>query len=114
MSAGTTVGERARRERERDALARNQEAMELALTKAFWRGLADRPMPPMAALEIAARVVGALYRQVADAHQGPHACGCGWEPEPDGDLIVLEANLAAALLGPPRRDLARMPAAGHA
>lgn len=97
-----------------DADARDREALEQALAKAFWRGLAERPMPPMAALEIAARVVGTLYRQVAAAHRGPQACGCGWGPEPDADLIVLEANLAAALLGPPHADLARMPAAGRA
>lgn len=112
MSAGAAIGGTLRRRREEEA--RDEAAMENALARAFWRGLSERPMPPMAALEIAARVVGTLYRQIAAAHEGPHACGCGWHPEPDTDLIMLEAHLAAALLGPPKPDLARMPAAGRA
>lgn len=94
--------------------ARDREALEQAVTRAFWRCLSDRPMPPMAALETAARLVGTLYRQVAAAHRGPNGCACGWQPDPDADLIALEANLAAALLGPPRPNLARMPVAGRA
>ncbi|GEP03538.1 hypothetical protein MOX02_15760 [Methylobacterium oxalidis] len=89
--------------------------LEQTLMRAFWQSLGDDPLPPMAALEAAARIVGTLYAQVARAHEGPNACRCGWEPDPDGDLIVLEANLAAALLAPERGpDLARMPAAGRA
>lgn len=89
--------------------------LEQTLMRAFWQSLGDDPLPPMAALEAAARIVGTLYTQVARAHEGPNACRCGWEPDPDGDLIVLEANLAAALLASERGpDLARMPAAGRA
>jgi len=97
-----------------EAEARHRERIERALTQAFWRGLSEHPMEPMVALEAAAATVGALYRQVAAGHRGPNGCPCGWEPEPDSDLIVLEATLAAALLGPPKPDLARMPAAGRA
>jgi hypothetical protein len=68
----------------------------------------------MQALEVAARTLGVLYRQIAQAHEGPGGCGCGWEPDPDCDLIVLEANLAAALLQPPQADLIHMPVAGSA
>ena len=68
----------------------------------------------MQALEVAARALGVLYRQMADGHDGPGGCACGWEPDPDGDLIVLEANLAAALLHPPSADLARMEPLGRA
>ncbi|MCJ2034078.1 hypothetical protein MKK54_07615 [Methylobacterium sp. J-068] len=85
-----------------------------ALRRAFWQSLHRAPLPAMSALEVAARVVGALYRQVAQAHEGPNGCRCGWEPDPDCDLIVLEANLAAALLQPPEPDLARMVALGRA
>ncbi|MDB5648361.1 MAG: hypothetical protein JWQ05_4030 [Methylobacterium sp.] len=85
-----------------------------ALRRAFWQSLNRAPLPAMSALEVAARVVGALYRQVAQAHEGPNGCRCGWEPDPDCDLIVLEANLAAALLQPPEPDLARMVALGRA
>lgn len=85
-----------------------------ALRRAFWQSLNRAPLPAMSALEVAARVVGALYRQVAQAHEGPNGCRCGWEPDPDCDLIVLEANLAAALLQPPEPDLARMTVLGSA
>jgi len=85
-----------------------------ALRRAFWQSLNRAPLPALTALEVAARVVGALYRQVAQAHEGPQGCRCGWEPDPDCDLIVLEANLAAALMQPPEPDLARMTPLGRA
>lgn len=91
-----------------------EDTLDEALRRAFWQSLNRAPLPAMQALEVAARVVGALYRQVAQAHEGPHGCRCGWEPDPDCDLIVLEANLAAALLEPPQADLARMQPAGRA
>ena len=89
-------------------------ALDEALRRAFWQSLHRGALPPMLALEVAARAVGALYRQMADGHEGPGGCACGWEPDPDGDLIVLEANLAAALLQPPSADLARMEPLGRA
>lgn len=85
-----------------------------ALRRAFWQSLHRGPLPPMLALQVAARAVGALYRQMADGHEGPSRCACGWEPEPDGDLIVLEANLAAALLQPLCSDLAQLKPLGRA
>ncbi len=85
-----------------------------ALRRAFWTSLHRNPLPALQALAVAARTVGALYRQIAQAHEGPGGCGCGWEPDPDSDLIVLEANLAASLLKPPEPDLARMTALGRA
>ena len=96
--------------------------LERALAQAFWRAVSAEPMPIMAALEAAARTVGDLYRQAARAHRPEGGCGCGWQPEPDADLIVLEAMLAAALLRPEadegcgreRRDLAAMTVAGRA
>lgn len=91
-----------------------EDALDEALRRAFWQSLNRAPLPAMQALETAARTLGALYRQVARAHEQPGGCGCGWEPDPDCDLIVLEANLAAALLHPPQADLFRMPAAGSA
>ncbi|GJE81496.1 hypothetical protein [Methylorubrum thiocyanatum] len=98
-----------------DAAERHaQGTLERALTLAFWQALQREPMHVMAALEAAARTVGALYRQVAAAH-GPNGhCTCGWEPDPETDLIVLEAMLAAALSHPARHDLADMVPAGRA
>ncbi|ACL59984.1 hypothetical protein [Methylobacterium nodulans] len=91
-----------------------QDALAQALARAFWQALERRPMPPMAALEAAARTVGDLYRQVASLHGDRPACGCGWQPDPEEDLMRLEAVLAAALGEPPPRDLASLPVAGRA
>lgn len=108
MSAGLSTPMRAVEERQR------QSCLERALTCAFWRTVQSEPMPVMAALEAAARALGSLYRQTAAAHGPGGACGCGWQPDPETDLIVLEAMLAAAMLNPPADDLAAMPVAGRA
>ncbi|AWB24596.1 hypothetical protein DA075_00610 [Methylobacterium currus] len=94
--------------------ARRQDALEQALTLAFWEALERGPMPPMAALEAAARTVGTLYRQIASLHGPAPRCGCGWQPEPDEDLIRLEAMLAAALIERNRPRLADLPVQGRA
>ncbi|TXM67428.1 MULTISPECIES: hypothetical protein [unclassified Methylobacterium] len=93
---------------------RGQAAIEQALARAFWQALDGQGLPVMAALEAASRTVGALYGQIAAAHGAGTTCACGWVPDPDGDLIVLEAHLAAAILQPRAPDLARMEAAGSA
>lgn len=94
---------------------RPQAVLERALTCAFWRAVQQEPMPVMAALEAAARAVGALYRQAAATHGPAGCCGCGWQPDPEADLIVLEAMLAAAAKPePPRVDLAAMRPVGRA
>ncbi|AWN49969.1 hypothetical protein DK419_10130 [Methylobacterium terrae] len=104
-----------RRERLRaEAEAQGQDALERALTLAFWDALERGPLPPMAALEAAARTVGTLYRQIASLHGPAPRCGCGWTPEPDEDLIRLEAMLAAALIERPRPMLADLPVQGRA
>lgn len=98
-----------------DAAERHaQGTLERALTLAFWQALQREPMHVMAALEAAARTVGSLYRHVAAAHGPDGHCTCGWEPDPEADLIVLEAMLAAALSHPARHDLADMVPAGRA
>jgi len=109
VSAGTGLPQREAAERH------GQGQLERALIRAFWGAMRqDRPMPMMAALEAAARTVGTLYRQAAAAHGPCPGCGCGWQPDADADLIVLEAMLAAAVLQPPVEDLAGMAVAGRA
>ncbi len=95
-----------------EAERRSQAALERALTLAFWDALERGPLPPMAALEAAARTVGALYRQIASLHGPVPQCGCGWQPEPDEDLIRLEAMLAAALIERAAPDAPRPAGAG--
>lgn len=96
------------------AEARAQAALGHALTLAFWQALERWPMAPMAALEAAARAVGDLYRQAASLHGDDPHCACGWQPDPEDDLLRLEAMLAAALAETPAQTLAAMPAAGTA
>lgn len=108
MSAGAEIALRGSAER------RTQALLERALTCAFRRTVQQEPMPVMAALEAAARAVGALYKQAAATHGPGGCCGCGWEPDPEADLIVLEAMLAAAAKPAPRTDLAAMQPAGRA
>ncbi|KQP61658.1 hypothetical protein ASG40_04270 [Methylobacterium sp. Leaf399] len=96
------------------AAAATRADLDEAIRRAFWTVLHRGPLPPMDALQVAARTIGTLYRQMAQAHDGPGGCACGWEPDPDGDLVVLEAQLAAALLQPPSQDLAQMATMGQA
>lgn len=109
MSAGSSLSPRIAEERHR------QGSLERALTCAFWRTVQSEPMPVMAALEAAARALGNLYRETAAAHGPGGSCRCGWQPDPEADLIVLEAMLAAAVKQrPPEEDLAGMAVAGRA
>lgn len=106
--SGMTLGKGCRREA----------SLERALIRAFWHAVQNEPMPVMAALEAAARALGTLYRETAAAHGPGGSCGCGWQPDPEADLIVLEAMLAAAAAQetPAKAvaDLANMPAKGQA
>lgn len=109
MSAGAAPSRRPQAGRH------GQDALELALTRAFWGAVQQQPpMPVMAALEAAARALGALYRDAAASHGPGGCCGCGWQPDAETDLLVLEAMLAAAAGEAPRRDLATMAVAGRA
>lgn len=108
MSVGVSTATRVAEERGR------QSSLERALTCAFWRTVQNEPMPVMAALEAAARALGHLYRETAAAHGPGGSCGCGWQPDPEADLIVLEAMLAAAVMQPPMESLAEMEVAGRA
>jgi len=51
---------------------------------------------PFEALLLAARVLGAIYHDTADAHQGRDACDCGWDPDRTRDVDHLLCALAAA------------------
>lgn len=91
-----------------------QALLERMITRAFWQVMRQQPMPVMAALEAAAKTIGTLYRDIAVAHATPEACGCGFRPDAQADLMVLEAMLSAAARPVPTVDLATLPAAGRA
>jgi hypothetical protein len=53
-------------------------------------------LPPITVMETAAEMVGAIYREIADAHSGAGACTCGWRPAPDADLAIMQRAVAPA------------------
>lgn len=90
------------------------EELRQALMTAFCDVLHGSRLPPMAVLSMAAEALGSVYREVSDAHCGDHACPCGWQPNPQADIAMLQAALAmtAQILREP--DLRRMRMAGRA
>ncbi|MGF7008417.1 hypothetical protein [Aminobacter sp. BE322] len=101
-----------------DDSERRGEDAEALLRTAVMNGFADAMrstgLPPMAVLRLAARAVGSVYREAADAHCGPHACGCGWSPRDGADADLLCAALLAACTRRAPRGLAAMQVAGRA
>lgn len=71
-------------------------------------------LPPMAVLRLAARSIGTIYREMAQAHSGVDACPCGWRPNPKTDMEILSSALAAACERRRAMDLRLMPIAGRA
>lgn len=52
-------------------------------------------LPPMVVLQLAARSVGTIYREMADAHSNAQSCPCGWYPNRT-DVEVLGMALMMA------------------
>ncbi len=71
-------------------------------------------LPPMAALRLAARSVGTIYREMAAAHSGIDPCPRGWRPHPATDVEMLGMALMTACEGHKSGDLRLMRAAGNA
>ncbi len=71
-------------------------------------------LPPMAALRLAARSVGTVYREMAAAHSGIDPCPRGWRPHPATDVEMLGMALMTACEGHKSGDLRLMRAAGNA
>ena len=70
-------------------------------------------LSPMALMRLAAKAVGSVYREVADAHSGPNPCPCGWCPH-EGDVEVLGMALMTACEQRRAHDLQQMRIAGSA
>ena len=71
-------------------------------------------LPPMAVLHLAARSIGTIYREMADAHSGIDPCPCGWRPHPATDVEVLGMALMVACERRRSNDLRMMRMAGTA
>lgn len=53
-------------------------------------------LSPMAVLRLAARSIGTIYREMAEAHSGMDPCSCGWRPHPASDVELLGMALMTA------------------
>ena len=62
----------------------------------------------MAALRLAARSIGMICREMADAHSGIEPCPCGWQPHPATDVELLGMALLTACEQPRPADLRLM------
>ena len=71
-------------------------------------------LPPMAVLRLAARSIGMIYREMADAHSGIEPCSCGWQPHPATDVELLGMALMTACEQHRTVDLRLMRVAGSA
>ena len=78
------------------------------------RVMRNTGLPPMAVLRLAARSIGTIYREMADAHGGVEPCTCGWRPHHSTDIEVLCMALMTACERHHVHDLRQMRIAGTA
>jgi hypothetical protein len=88
--------------------------MKRSVRMAFCGVMQSTPLPPMAALSLAATAVGLLYLEVAAAHEGDNSCPCGWEPRSAPDLEALQTSLALAAKPHRPTDFREVHVEGHA
>ncbi len=88
------------------------EKMRQAVLCAFCHVIQTTGLPPLEVLGLAAAAIGAVYKDVAAAHQGSTGCPCGWDPQAEADIAVLHGALAAETASLP--DLRWLKAAGKA
>jgi len=84
-----------------------------ALMKSFCQALQQQNVTPMQVLQMMARALGGIYCEVAAQHQDG-ACPCGWRPDEEADLRMLQQAVDAGMSSPPQKDLRSMPVAGRA
>lgn len=71
-------------------------------------------LPPMVLMLEAARALGTIYRETAEAHCETSCCPCGWRPQEAGDLGRLHETLCEASRRPRSRWLGGMQVLGNA
>ena len=84
-----------------------------ALMRSFCRALEQSNVTPMHVLQMMARALGGIYSEVAAQHLDG-SCPCGWQPDEQADLRMLQKAVDAGISSPPQRDLMSMPVAGRA
>jgi hypothetical protein len=84
------------------------------LVTALCRLLHSTQLPATEALSLAAAAIGAIYRDIAEAHSGVDGCCCGWKPDRPRDIAALLTALETATRGEAEVDLRTVRAAGRA
>ena len=101
-----------------DELERRQDEAEAHIRATMMKELCEAMgasgLPPLAVLRLAARAIGSIYREMAEAHIGIGACQCGWRPRDAHDAELLTTALLAACRARPHDDLRIMQVAGSA
>ena len=89
--------------------------LELAnsLMASFCRVLESSSLQPMQVLQMMARTLGGIYREVSLEHQTGR-CPCGWCPDGLADLELIHRAISAGVTRPRRADLRSMTVAGRA
>jgi hypothetical protein len=89
--------------------------LELAnsLMASFCRVLESSNMPPMQVLQMMARSLGGIYREVSVEHQ-KGSCPCGWCPNGFEDLELIHRAISVGVTRAQRTDLRSMAVAGRA
>lgn len=98
-----------------DTGARRDSESELRniLMSEFCRRLESSNVAPMHVLQMMARSLGSIYREISIAHQNGQ-CPCGWVPEAAADMEALRALLDDGAASPENCSLRLMPVAGRA
>ncbi len=74
-----------------EALAKSFE-LGTGVARLFDQAMQDGRTPPLDALEMLARALGRVYRDIAAIHRDPAGCPCGWKPC-EGDVKLLAEAL---------------------
>lgn len=78
------------------------------------RVLQGTELPTLTALALAAEAVGTVYREMAEAHRNDPDCPCGWRPDPETDIEIMQRAMERVTYVAAKPDLVSMQPAGKA
>jgi hypothetical protein len=84
-----------------------------SLMASFCRALESSNLPPMQVLQMMARSLGGIYREVSIEHQ-KGTCPCGWCPNGLEDLELIHRAISVGVTRSRQADLRTMAVAGRA
>ena len=89
--------------------------LELAdsLLTSFCNALEQSNLAPMEVLQMMARSLGGIYREVSFEHVN-ETCPCGWRPDGLKDLELIHRAISVGVTRPRRSDVRSMVVAGRA